>query len=545
MAIQFPSLLFTPGRDCVGPTAVVLHEYKSGMEMLDKEMDRCLRPRPLCSPGCHTSFHYGIGACHLHQYINTDDTAWGFYFIPTPTCPEPPCPIEQICDGLGSDQYNPDFDGNPATPLVAAGDCLEANCSVIHVAVITGTATVSDGIYCIGAPTFSERAYNCLVQSLCEIFETAGLTPVSGTNLLTHIGELVNLDVDQLAIDILACINAPIPPLPPCDCVPIETANTVVDTATLDLGASGLFGRVITGSVKISATVGNQIVANLDGLFVPADTEVPLTVVDTNSINLTASGTDNHTLQADLIISPDVGNQASILANGLFVSETPITPVDTNTIDLTISGVNSHTVQADVIISAGEGNVLEALPGGLYVPEFQLCASITSLPVTGPLVAGTNVFADDCTYYTVPDFQAALTSVACDIDLPRLPVVLGGDGTTIGAPIWGIPARMPLNTLLFTQALDTVGPEGADVFIYNGAGAHAVDLEAPAAECTANDLWIKNSSAFALTITPTAGLIDGVASITLLGTSAGAFPFGTNGGEAVHLIWNGSNWINV
>lgn len=544
MAVLFPSDLFTIGRDCVGPTAVVLHEYKSGLEMLDKEMNRCIRPRPLCSPNCHTSFHYGIGSCHLHQYIDTANTAWGFYFIPTPACPTPPCPIEQICDGLGADQYNPDFDGNPATPTVAAGACLEANCSVIHVAVITGVSSISDGIYCIGAPTFSAAAYKCLVESLCEIFDAAGLTPTSGTTLLTHIGELVNLDVDQLAIDILLCLNAPVPPLPPCDCIPIETPNAVIDTSTIDFTASGAFNRTITGSVRVSATAGNQVTVNPDGIFVAADTEVPLTVVDTNSINLTASGTDNHTLQADLIISPNVNNQAAILVNGLFVSETPITPVDTSSIDLTVSGVNSHTIQADIIISAGEGNILESLPGGLYVPEFQLCAAISSLPVTGPLVAGLNVFVDDCTYYTVPELQEALITPLC-ADLPRLPVVLGGDGSTIGDPVWGTPARMPLVVVPFTAVLDTIGVEGTDVWIYTGGANHAVDLEGPAAECTTNDLWIKNSSAFTLTITPVAGTIDGVASITLAGTNPGTYPFGTNGGEAVHLIWDGTNWIIV
>lgn len=543
MAVLFPSDLFTIGRDCVGPTAVVLHEYKSGLEMLDKEMNRCIRPRPLCSPNCHTSFHYGVGSCHLHQYIDIDNTAWGFYFIPTPACPTPPCPIEQTCDGLGSDQYNPDFDGNPATPTVAAGACLEANCSVIHVAVITGVATISDGIYCIGAPTFSAVAYNCLVQSLCEIFDAAGLIPTSGTTLLTHIGELVNLDVDQLAIDILACLNAPVPPLPPCDCA--QTPITAIDTSTINLTVAGIDNHTLSGVVNVSATAGNQVTVNPDGLFVAADTEVPLTVVDTNSINLTASGTDNHTLQADLIISPNANNQAAILVNGLFVSETPITPVDTNTIDLTISGVNSHTVQADVIISPDEGNILVAQLDGLYVPITNVCAELSGLPVGADAIAGTLLLGDDCEYHAVPDFQTALTSVDCDTSLPRLPVVLGGDGTTIGDPIWGIPARMPLEVVLFTAVLGIIGVDGADVWVYTGGANHSVSLEGPADECTINDLWVKNSSSFTLTITPAAGTIDGVASIVLAGTNPGTYPFGTNGGEGAHLIWTGATWIIV
>ena len=52
--------------------------------------------------------------------------------------------------------------------------------------------------------------------------------------------------------------------------------------------------------------------------------QTPLTVVDTNSVNLTASGTDNHTLQADAIIAPAQGaidNSLSILASGLYVPD--------------------------------------------------------------------------------------------------------------------------------------------------------------------------------------------------------------------------------
>src|SRR5688572_9641278 len=42
----------------------------------------------------------------------------------------------------------------------------------------------------------------------------------------------------------------------------------------------------------------------------------PITPVDTQSINLTVSGTLNHTLQADAIISPNAGNRLTIQANG-------------------------------------------------------------------------------------------------------------------------------------------------------------------------------------------------------------------------------------
>lgn len=551
-AIRFPSLLFTPGRDCEGPTAVVLHEYRSGLEMLDKEMDRCLRPRPLCSPGCHTSFHYGVGACHLHQYVDLEDTAWGFWFEPTPVCPVPPCPIVQECDGIGADQYNPDFDGNPATPDVTASPaCQDANCSVIHVAVVTGITTVSDGIFCINSPTFNERAYRCLVQSLCEIFDVAGLIPVSGTTLLTHIGELVNVDVDQLADDILECLTAPVPPLPPCDCIPIETANTVVDTATLDLTASGPFNRNITGNVRISATAGNQIVANLDGLFVPADTEVPITVVDTPSINLTASGTDNHTIQADAVVSPNADNQVSILGNGLFVSETSITANDSGTIDLTVSGFANHTITADVIISPIEGNQLIDDGNGLFVPtpiapntcggpleETDTLVTIEAFEVAAPTTETNNIWVSQ----TDQLCPRPLRAETCDGSMQVLDVVLGTNSTLAGDPVWGRPQRPTLDVIQFTSSTLEIGPDSGDVFVYTGATPHGVDLIAPLGTCSKNDIWIKNRGTAILTVTPDGGTIDGAASIPLNGTNPGTFPFGTDGGDTVHLVWNGTIW---
>lgn len=558
-AIKFPSLLFTPGRDCGPATAVVLHEYKSGLEMLDKQMDDCRRPRPLCSPSCHTSFHYGIGACHLHQYINLEDTAWGFWFEPTPVCPVPPCPVVQECDGVGPGQYNPDFDGNPATPDVdTSPTCMDANCSVIHVAVITGTTTVSDGIFCINSPTFSESAYRCLVQALCEIFDAAGLLPVSGTTLLTHIGELVNVDVDTLAIDILACLNAPTPPLPPCNCTVEQTPITVVDTATLDLTASGTDSHTLTGNVRVSSVVGNVITINGDGLYVaPAGGETPITANDTNSVNITASGVSNHTIAADVIISPNANNQVSVLGNGVFGDETLVTVNDSTTVGFSVSGFANHTITADVKISGSEGNQISVEPSGLYVPpptfpvyntcggplveEIQTITTVEAFLSEAPTNITNAIWATN----TDDPCPARLRVDECTgSSMPQLTVVLGGTGNSNEEPKWGQVQRPTLSINNFTNGTTVIGPNGADVFNYISNVVHSVTLAVPTDVCDKNDLWVKNSGTNTLTIN-SAATIDGVASITLLGTSVGGYAFGTNGGESVHLIYNGTSWIIV
>lgn len=277
------SNLYTPGRACAGPTAVVLHEWKSGIENLDHEMCRCLRPRPLTSPGCHTSYHFAIGGnCNFRQYVPLADTAWGFYFVPSPLCPIPPCPVLQLCDGIGADQYNPQESGVLPTPIVAAGPDLTANCSVIHVAIVTGAAQTGSGLFCIGSPNFSEYAYRCLVESLCYIYKTAALVPNGYANLLTHIGELMDLNLDQLAIDIQACIDLVPAPLPPCDC-----------------------------ATPISPVIDNMISSQLGGLY------SNFTVTDTPTIDLVKTG---NALSANVKVSPNVNNQITAVANGLFVS---------------------------------------------------------------------------------------------------------------------------------------------------------------------------------------------------------------------------------
>ena len=283
------SNLFTPGRACAA-TAVVLHEWSSGIENLDHEMCRCLRPRPLTSPGCHTSFHFGIGGnCNFRQYVSLSNTAWGFYFVPAPLCPIPPCPINQLCDGIGSDQYNPQENGTLPTPVVSAGSDLSANCSVIHVAIATGAARTGSGLFCIDSPNFSENAYRCLVESLCYIYKTAGLVPNGYSNLLTHIGELMELDLDQLAIDIQACMNFVPAPLPTCDCAPsisatlgnlstavadgLYTSFTVTDTPTVDLVKTG---SALSANVKIYEFDGNQLINDpVGGLYVSLWPVVP------------------------------------------------------------------------------------------------------------------------------------------------------------------------------------------------------------------------------------------------------------------------------
>ncbi len=73
----------------------------------------------------------------------------------------------------------------------------------------------------------------------------------------------------------------------------------------------------------------------------------------------------------------------------------PITPLDTNTIDLTASGAGKHTVKADVKLSATLGNQLEIKNDGLYVKfndlgKVKVSASDVSDYLENQVVGGTD-----------------------------------------------------------------------------------------------------------------------------------------------------------
>lgn len=129
--------------------------------------------------------------------------------------------------------------------------------------------------------------------------------------------------------------------------------------------------------------------------------ETPITVVDTPSVNITASGAGNHTIQADVNISASANNLAVINPDGLFVAQTPLVATDSATIDFTTSGVAGHGLTGSVKISALPENVATAVADGIFVPSF--CLQLGVLP-TGPQgVAGVDFYlGPDCEFHLLP-----------------------------------------------------------------------------------------------------------------------------------------------
>ncbi len=99
---------------------------------------------------------------------------------------------------------------------------------------------------------------------------------------------------------------------------------------------------------------------------------LPLLVSDSNTINLSISGSPQQTITGDVIISPAADNALISDGTGLYVPEqTPgqneLAVTDTSSIDLTITSGLSQSLSGVVRISADVGNLLELRADGLYV----------------------------------------------------------------------------------------------------------------------------------------------------------------------------------
>ena len=164
----------------------------------------------------------------------------------------------------------------------------------------------------------------------------------------------------------------------------------VQDTTSVDLT---LTGGVLSANVIISPNAGNQLQLLPNGLYVAPST-FSLNVIDTNTVDLNLAGGN---LSANVIVSPNAGNALQVLPNGLYVAPSTfsLTVSDTNTVDLNLVGNN---LSANVVVSPNAGNALQVLPNGLYVGAGAYSLSDCA---GNPLPVGTQVL-------TCPTFTSAL-----------------------------------------------------------------------------------------------------------------------------------------
>lgn len=200
-------------------------------------------------------------------------------------------------------------------------------------------------------------------------------------------------------------------PLVGADCqthVVNETPITVVDTTTINLTSTGLFGHTISGDVIVSPDSGQQIQVRGNGLYVPTapvfnlcnaltglpngglatpgvtrvvgtdcssyllpanPPDAPIIGIDTNTIDITISGSDQHTISAVTRLSTSPGNILTTDGTGLYAPDTTLTAIDTNCIDMVINepANNQYQVSANIKLNPDSGNAISCTPTGLYV----------------------------------------------------------------------------------------------------------------------------------------------------------------------------------
>ena len=119
----------------------------------------------------------------------------------------------------------------------------------------------------------------------------------------------------------------------------------------------------------------------------------PITVLPSTSMNVTASGVDNHTLKHEVRASTTAGNTLSVDPLGVYVpasAGTPLTAVSTNSVTLATSGVNGHTLTANVKVdlAAGAQNKLVVSAAGVRVAPARKTRIVTA---TGTVTAADTV----------------------------------------------------------------------------------------------------------------------------------------------------------
>lgn len=200
---------------------------------------------------------------------------------------------------------------------------------------------------------------------------------------------------------------------------------------------------------------GETIFEQIDKLICN-NLNIPISSVDTPSIHWTLSGPANHKLQTDVKISEDLGNTLEIRPDGLFAmvsgSDILLVATDSNTIDFTTTGDEDHNLTASVKISSSAGNALSASGDGLYVPSYSSNNGITK-DVTNNFQLGGTLIKN-----TTLDFAAAY-----DLFFTNTPLLCIGSNTPLSGgrqPLQVYNTIVGINAAIFTQNIQNISNSG-------------------------------------------------------------------------------------
>ena len=141
-----------------------------------------------------------------------------------------------------------------------------------------------------------------------------------------------------------------------------------------------LIWNAVTGILKISNSASQADIKTFVLSQIPAQT--PISKNDTATIAITANGTLNHTLAANVKISADAGNAITAKADGIYSTAFALALANTDTIKMNYPG---NVLSGDIIFGSrivnvlGQQNVSVVAYGGLYTPKTHLFADVDGL----------------------------------------------------------------------------------------------------------------------------------------------------------------------
>lgn len=148
-----------------------------------------------------------------------------------------------------------------------------------------------------------------------------------------------------------------------------QTPNNPQNTNSINITASGTANTTFSANLNIDGTQPNGATVNTHGLYVVPQT--PINASDSSTIAFTTSGLNNTNITAAVKLDSTKPNAIVIDSNGLYVDPNaginPITGVNTGTILITVAGAYGNVIKADAKIDPSPLNQLTITPGGLYV----------------------------------------------------------------------------------------------------------------------------------------------------------------------------------
>lgn len=343
-------------------------------------------------------------------------------------------------------------DGTVSTPLTAVA---KLSTSANNLLTINSTGLFLDGAY-----------FNIYLKNIKVSSTDAGTSQYlqdkvqAGTNI--SITKITTVDGEKLVFDNTAG----------------ATALVYADSSTLDFSGSGITGDAFTGSVKISTTAGNALIANSTGLYVPTPSssgESTLVASDSSTIAFTTSGTAGHSLTAGVKISSTAGNTLSVSGSGLYVPTPTLTQdvlvaTDSLSINFTTTGAFGHGLTGEVIISPDSGNALGVRSNGLYASGTETSITVTPSESIDIALSGT------ANHNLIPNLKISASSGnSATINSDGLYVANSVSGTTNYIAKFNTSTSVG-NSLIYDSGTNIVVNGTSGVSTFNVVGTSHFDL---------------------------------------------------------------------